>query len=116
MPISLDNKLDLAELIEKYGSNAFQDFEGFSSSEEHELLIKEIIKCSKLFEYREDPEYTQTLCDIVLIKILGEFNEGDFEISYYVEKILDTMIFWDDVLSCRYLLKSGIDWLKKLVN
>jgi len=108
----MNNKLDLAELITKYGTEASQDFEGFSSREEQELLMKEIKKCSKIFGYRKSDEYIQTLCDIVLIKILGELHEGEFDVPYYVDKVLDYMATWDAILTCRYLLKSGIDWNK----
>lgn len=110
--MELNNKIDLAELVTRYGSSCFQDFEGFSCSEERELLINEINKHKKLFNYKDNPEFTQAVCDIVLIKILGQLNEGDFDVTYYVEKILDYMVFWSDVISCRYLLKSGIDWNK----
>jgi len=105
----MSNKLDLAALIEKYGSETTQDFEGFPSSEEQELLMKEIKNCARYFDYKES-EYIQILCDIVLIKILGRLDEGEFDITYYLTDLLEYMVFWDDVLSCRYLLKSGIDW------
>jgi len=106
------NKIDLVEVITKYGTGSFQDFEGFIEKQELKLLKKEIKKASKLADYKEDPEYTQILCDIVLIKIIGELNEGESDLSYYInsQKTLDYMIFWNDLLSCRYLLKSGIDW------
>lgn len=109
----MPNKIDLAELIIKFGSENFQDFEGFSCSEEQELLINAINKHKKLFTYKDSPEFTQAVCDIVLIKLIGELNEGEFDVSYYVDKVFDYMIFWGDVLNCRYLLKSGIDWNKK---
>ena len=108
----MSNKIDLMAVIEAYGSETKQDFEGFSSSEEQELLINEIKKCSKYFDFKES-EYVQILCDIVLIKILGQLNEGEFDVTYYVDKVLEYMVFWDDVLSCRYLLKSGINWNEK---
>ena len=111
--MDMSNKLDLAELITKYGTDCFQDFEGFSSSEEQELIVNEIKKCSKLFDYKEgDKEYIQTLCDIVMIKIVGELQEGEFDVTYYVSKVLEYMASWDDMLTCRYLSKSGIDWNK----
>lgn len=108
----MSNKLDLADLITKYGSETKQDFEGFSSSEEQELLMKEIKNCARYFDYKE-PDYIQILCDIVLIKIIGQLNEGEFDITYYLTDLLEYMVFWDDVLSCRYLLKSGMNWNEK---
>lgn len=110
--MDMSNKIDLAELITKYGTECFQDFEGFSSSEEQELLVNEIKKCSKIFEYK-GAEFIQNLCDIVLIKLVGELNEGEFDITYYLTDLLEYMVFWDDVLSCRYLLKSGMNWNEK---
>jgi len=110
--MDMSNKIDLVAEITKYSTDCFQDFEGFSSSEEQELLIKEIKKCSKIFEYKKNKGYLQILCDIVLLKIIGDLQEGEFDVTYYVEKVIDYMVFWDDVLSCRYLLKSGIDWNK----
>lgn len=109
-----NNKLDLAELIMKYGTENFQDFEGFSDKEERDLLIEEIKKCSEIFRYDEktDDEYIQTLCDIVLIKLLGELYDEEFDIKYYLDKVFETMARWDNILTCRYLLKSGIDWIK----
>lgn len=109
----MSNKIDLMAVIEAYGSETKQDFEGFSSSEEQELLINEINKHKKLFTYKDSPEFTQAVCDIVLIKLVGYLNEGEFDVTYCVDKVFDYMIFWGDVLDCRYLLKSGIDWNKK---
>lgn len=106
------NKIDLVEMITKFGSEAFQDFEGFSSSEEQELLINEINKHKRICDYKQDPEFTQQVCDIVLLKLVGELNEGEFDVTYYVDKVLDYMVFWMDILNCRYLMKSGIDWTK----
>ena len=105
------NNLDLAELITKYGSNTHQDFEGFLNSEEQELIIKEIKNCVKIFEYKGE-EFSQALCDIVLINIIGEFNEEDITLTNVIDKILETMMMWDGILSCRFLLKSGINWTK----
>ncbi len=110
--MNMSNKIDLAELITKYGTECFQDFEEFSSSEEQELIVNEIKKCSKIFDYKGE-EFVQNLCDIILIKIVGELNEGEFDVTYYVDKILETMTIWSDILSCRYLLKSGIEWSKQ---
>lgn len=108
--------IDLAAEITKYGEESFQDFEGFSSVEEQELILNEIKKCSKSFLYKEDLEYIQTLCDIVLIKILGELQEGDLSVTDCVDKVLDYMVIFNDMLSCRYLLKSGINWIKEIDN
>jgi hypothetical protein len=109
--MDMTNKIDLAAEIEKYGTDCFQDFEGFSSSEEQELIINEIKKCARIFDYKET-EYVQILCDVVLINIISEFQNGESDISYYIDKILESMVFYDNILSCRYLLKSGIDWNK----
>lgn len=108
----MSNKIDLMAVIETYGSETKQDFEGFSSSEECYLLIKGIKDCSKYFDH-EGPEYVQILCDIVLIKTLGRLDEGEFDVTYYLTDLLEYMTFWDDVLTCRYLLKSGINWNEK---
>ncbi len=108
----MSNKIDLVSVIETYGSQTKQDFKSFSSLEEQELLINKIKKCSKYFDFK-GPEYIQILCDIVLIKTLEQLNDEEFDVTYYVDKLLEYMAFWDDVLTCRYLLKSGIDWSEK---
>ena len=109
----MKNKIDLAAEITKYGTKCFQDFEGFTSEKEYELIKKEIRKCAKIFSFK-GKRYIQTLCDIVLIKIIAQLNEGDMDILESVDKILETMASWDDILSCRYLLKSGINWNKEV--
>jgi hypothetical protein len=109
---NIENKIDLAAEITKFGTDCYQDFEGFTSVEEQELVLNEIKKCAKIFEYKEKPGLIQILCDVVLIKIIGEMNEGDISVTDAVDKILDYMVIYNDILSCRYLLKSGINWNK----
>lgn len=105
--------IDLAAEIGTYGEESYQDFEGFSSKEEQELIVNEIKKCMILFEHKINEDYIQTLCDIVLIKTISKLHEGEFEVDHYVNEILDLMVIWDDILNCRYLIKSGIDWNEK---
>jgi len=108
----VENKIDISALIEKYGTGNFQDFEGFTCVEEQQLIVNEIKKCLKCFDYK-DTEFLQALGDIVLIKSVGEFNEGDEPITYHVDRVIELMSNWYDILSCRYLLKSGINWLEE---
>ncbi len=105
----IGNKIDVSTLIEKYGTGNFQDFEGFSCVEDQQLIINEIKRCLVNFDYK-DKEFLQALGDIVLIKSVGELNDGDEPITYHVNRVIELMSNWYDTLSCRYLLKSGFNW------
>lgn len=95
---------DLSRVLERFGEGKIRDYEGwgFVDEEFKERYVKEVEKSVEKWFGDMDVEFRKCVRDVVL-SLSGDLSEEDLENVDFVVYIVG------EVLSCRRVLKSGLD-------